>query len=101
MKQGADIERSFSDGSAALHLAIKHEHPSRLAQTLIDAGASLNAKDDVEQTPPHIAGDLGMNDVAAVLVAAGADIHAADMNGRAPASMAADRGHDDLAELLR
>ena len=68
---------------------------------LIDAGASLNAKDNVGQTPPHIAADLGMNDVAAVLVAAGGDIRATDMNGRAPASIAAYLGYDDIVELLR
>ena len=98
---GADIERSFSKGNTALHLAIKHEHPSRLAQMLIDAGANLNTKNNAGQTPLHIAADLGITDVAAVLVAAGADIHAADMNGNTPADIAADRGYDDIADLLR
>lgn len=98
---GADIERSFSNGNTALHIAIKHEHPSRLAQVLIDAGANLNAKNNAGQTPLHIAANLNMKDVAAALLAAGAAPHAPDKNGRTPANIAASRGYDDLAELLR
>ena len=98
---GADIERSFSKGNTALHIAIKHEHPSRLAQMLIDAGSNLNAKNNAGQTPLHIASDLGNADLTAALVAAGAKINAADKNGNTPADIAANRGYDDLANLLQ
>ena len=51
---------------------------------ILDKGANVNARDDSQRTPLHIACVRGDVDLAMFLVNRGADIHARGMNQRTP-----------------
>ena len=71
-----------------------------VAQTLINAGAEVNARDVSDWTPLHAAAAIGLREVAEALLEAGADTEALDINGNMPSDIALERGHDAIATLL-
>lgn len=75
-----------------------------LAKELLDAGANLNAKNDVGHTPLHVAAIRGREVVAVALLEAGANPNAVDHDGKTPLHWAASydeaSGYEDIVKLL-
>lgn len=74
MEAGADIHAPVPDhdGQTPLHIAAGWERPEAV-QTLIDAGAALDARDESGRTPLHAAADSPGAESLRLLLAAGAD----------------------------
>ena len=67
---------------------------------LLDAGANLNAGNDVGYTPLHVAAKRGREAVVVLLLEAGANPNAQDGNGETPLHEAARVGSNANARLL-
>jgi len=75
-------------------------------QRLVSAGADVNTKDDVGNTPLHwtagfVQGHKGHADVARLLLSKGAEVNAKDNDGKTPLQVAEGQGEKELAKLLR
>ena len=71
------------------------------ADRLLDAGASLEARDADGCTPLHrIAGEIWGEDLVHLLVTEGADVHATDNQGRTPLHEAAWSDQLEVVKLL-
>lgn len=101
LRQGADVNQGFGDGTTPLHLAAG-EGDLELASLLIYAGADLNAGTRIGgYTPLHLASRHGHAAIAEALLAAGADVHAATSNsGVLPVHLAAEAGDPDTLRVL-
>lgn len=88
-----------TSGATALHLAVAFRDETaaaRIAQTLIDNGAELNAKQIGGQTPLHHAVARGSAKLVDVLVMAGADPFLKDEQGRSASDLAKEMAGEDL-----
>ena len=79
-----------------LHRAAEYGRAA-IAATLIAAGANVNAEDDDDSKPLHMAGNAS---VASVLIAAGANVNAKNDAGWTPLHSAASRGNASVVSLL-
>jgi ankyrin repeat protein len=70
------------------------------AELLLADGAEVNAKNNIGETPLHLAVSDGKKDVAELLLANKAEVDAKDNNGWTPLHWAAIYDHKDVAELL-
>ena len=67
----------------------------------LDAGADVNAKDDVvEWTPLLHAAEGGNKEIIELLIAKGADVNAKNLRGETSLYDVVGRGHKEIAELL-
>ena len=66
----------------------------------MDAGVDVNAKDDVGQTPLHLAAEYGQKEVAVLLITNGADVNAKTQIGVTALHGAATQGYSKIIELL-
>lgn len=83
-----------------LHDAVRHGDDD-LAKMLIEQGAPLEAKDDVNfGTPLHTAVYKGNVEMLQLLVAGGEDKDSWDIGGYKPLKLAAKKGHHAVAEAL-
>jgi len=83
-----------------LRVAARYGHEA-VVEVLLDAGASVDAKDDVlGGTPLHFAAEHGHHAVVERLLAAGATVDLVDTEGRTPLHWAAEKGHDATLERL-
>ena len=64
------------------------------------AGADVNAKDELGETPLSGAAYWGQKEVAELLIGKGADVNAKDGDGDTPLHEAALSGRKEIAELL-
>ena len=71
-----------------------------LIKGLIDAGADVNRKDKLGETPLHVAVVEGYKEIASMLIENGADVNAGDIRGLTPLHAAAWRGYRDIVILL-
>ena len=100
--------RRVDDGVTDLHVAAQNGW-AKLAQSLIDNGADVNAKivADVDSqflngmTPLHLAALLRRVDVATILLANGANANAQAEGGWTPLDMAIPTDQDNMKSLLR
>ena len=69
-------------------------------ESLLRRGADIEAGDDYERTPLHLACDYGHREVALLLLERGADIEAGDSIGRTPLHWACRDDHIETALLL-
>ena len=83
----------------SLHTAVRKNNV-QLAESLIEGGADVNAKDEAGKTLLHWASVWDHRAVAKVLLAQGADVDAKDRKGDTPLHDAARRGHAEIVELL-
>jgi ankyrin repeat protein len=79
-----------ANGFTALHGAAGQDEPE-LAELLIDRGADVSAKNDMDMTPLHIAQYAS---VVEVLVRRGANVNARAQNGWTPLHVQAQEGED-------
>jgi ankyrin repeat protein len=69
-------------------------------RSLIEAGADLEARDFVGQTPLHRAAENGRTEAAKALIGAGADLEAKDTDGWTPLHRATAWGRTEIAKAL-
>jgi ankyrin len=99
VKQRADVNTRLGDGTTALHWTV-HWDAVETARLLIDAGANVNAADDLGVAPLSLASTNGNAAMAAALLKAGADPNAARVSGETPIMTAARTGSAEIVKLL-
>ena len=101
IQYGGNIDaHSKRDGGTPMHRAASAGRVEAIG-TLLKAGASVAAVDNVGRTPLHWAGWHAHDLVVKSLIEAGADITTQDIHGRTVVNIATWRGHDKtVRELL-
>jgi ankyrin repeat protein len=94
-----ELDMPDARGSTPLMLAI-HAGRSRLAETLMEAGADVNASNALGETALAEAAFAADEDVGAKLLSKGAKPDTVDRYGKAPICYAAARGASRLVEKL-
>lgn len=101
-KIGKDVytdEGDFLDKYARLFAGVGDDH-CEVAKLLLDAGASVNAKDDKGCTPLHHAASSGHKGLVNLLLARGASLQARDDSGQRPIDYAGPTTDTELLQLL-
>ena len=93
------VNESAADGTTALHVAAKSDHPGML-KLLIGAGARVNAADRYGITPLALAAMNGSAAAVAALLDAGADAGGRVGDGETVLMAAARTGRTEAARLL-
>src|SRR5690606_12111412 len=88
----ADVDARDHSGRTAL-LAATHANRSAAALALIEAGADVNAKDGIDDSPYLYAGARGHIEILRKPVALGADVRSTDRYGGTALIPAAEGGH--------
>jgi ankyrin repeat protein len=70
------------------------------ARSLVEHGASVNARQQAGWVPIHAAAQNGDMDMIKLLLAHGADAEIANDEGKTPAMIAREKGHNEIAALL-
>lgn len=70
------------------------------AQSAIEAGANVNAKDEHQRTPLHWAAEHHFTYLPLLLIEQGADVNAKDKRQQTALHVAAQNGHANLAQRL-
>ena len=98
-KADAAVESLLKTGLMPLHEAAKAGDFDKV-QSLISAGANVDAKDRRGRRPLHDAAGGGHLETVKVLIANGAQVDATYEYGFTPLLIAANEGHKDVVELL-
>ena len=95
-EQGADINKTTTEGSTPLHIAAEGGH-NDLVSWLLDNGASIDCRNNAGDTA--IMGAAGRNkpETVSLLVARGADLKIVNQNRKTVFDLAA---HDDVTKAL-
>jgi ankyrin repeat protein len=100
---GVSPDHRFRDGLATattcLHVAAQRGH-IKLVELLLQAGATVDARNEARRTPLHHAAHGGALEVARILVARGADVMARDEVDATPLHSAAKKGHHEVCSFL-
>jgi uncharacterized protein len=100
LETGADVNAREGDGMTALHWAAKNGN-ARIAQVLIAAGASLEARTRIgDHTPLHVASAAGSAPVVEALLDAGAAVDVVTTTGATPLHFAAGSGSAEAVAML-
>lgn len=98
--RGAELERRDSAGRTALLIATRANYVD-IAFALIEAGADVNAKDDIRDTPFLYAGAEGRNDILRAILATGrANLSDTNRYGGTALIPAAHHGHPETVRML-
>lgn len=83
LSKGADVNLSDAKGNTALHelAGSLNEQNTEVLTTLMEAGAKLEVKNDLGQSPLLVAGSVVNLDAVKLLIFAGADKNAVDLKG--------------------
>lgn len=101
LAQGIDIETRDANGRSALLLAT-HHNAIEVARVLIDAGANVNAMDNITDSPYLYAGAEGRLEILRMTLAHGADLASVNRYGGTALIPAAHHGHiETVRELLK
>ena len=96
----ADLEARDAQGRTALLLAT-HANSIEIARELIDAGADVNAKDAIKDTPYLYAGAEGRDEILKWILATGrANLKDTNRYGGTALIPAADKGHPSTVRIL-
>ena len=87
------------DEKTPLHYACENGN-MQLVEALVDRGADVNARDEIQSTPLHEASFNGHTDVALYLVGLGADVNARTTSQSTPLHYASFVGHTEVAIAL-
>jgi TonB family protein len=96
----ADRDAVDARGWNALMYAVKGGH-GEIVRMLLEAGASVDGRDDAGETALHLAARYGRARPAELLLRAGADLEARDSEGRSALYRAIERHSADVIELLQ
>ena len=94
-----EVNHKKNNGVTALHCAVQKGHVD-VVQVLIDAGADIDAKNEVGRSPLMFASIKGHLDVVKVLVEAGAGVRATNNDGDTCLLIAANFGHTETVRYL-
>nr|WP_245416810.1 ankyrin repeat domain-containing protein [Undibacter mobilis] len=100
--EGASVRARDGQGRTAL-LAATHAPPgvgTEAARLLIAAGADVNAKDAIQDSPYLYAAAEGRNDILRMTLAAGADLQSTNRYGGTGLIPAAHHGHPETVRIL-
>ena len=96
----ADLEARDGQGRSALLLAT-HANNVEIARALIDAGADVNARDAIKDTPYLYAGAEGRDEILKAILATGrANLKDTNRYGGTALIPAADHGHPSTVSIL-
>lgn len=99
LAQGAQLENRDDQGRTAL-LVATHGNQVAAAKALIEAGADVNAKDNIDDSPYLYAGARGLNDILRLTLSHGADLKSTNRYGGTALIPAAERGHVETVQML-
>ena len=102
LADGASVAARDGRGRTAL-LAATHAAPgvgTEAARLLITAGADVNARDNIEDSPFLFAGAEGRNDILKMTLAHGADLTSTNRYGGTALVPAAHHGHVETVRIL-
>ena len=85
---------------AVFFTAARTQHKGPTIRRLVDAGISVDVRDERQQTALMLAAWTGRAESVTTLLELGADPHAKDADGITATDKAQTRGHDKIAELL-
>ena len=93
------IDARDAQGRTPLLVATQSDQVAA-AKALIDAGADVNAKDHIEDSPYLYAGARGHQEILQMTLAHGADLRSTNRYGGTALIPAAERGHVDTVRTL-
>jgi ankyrin repeat protein len=98
---GADVHQAAANAAkvTALHAAVSSNQP-QIVQWLIDAGADVNARQQMDYTPLMGAAANARVDLLELLLAHGADPALTTTDGKTAADLARAHGHEAIAARL-
>jgi ankyrin repeat protein len=105
VQEGADLEAKNAAGETPLFVAVKYtagrgSSSDSTIKTLVNAGASLNNRDNLGNSALHAAVRWNSRDAAQALITAGIDINVRALNGKTPLHDAVRLGIADIETLL-
>jgi ankyrin repeat protein len=93
------LEAKIPDTGLAL-IEAANKGDSEAVEALLDSGADINARDEQNQTPLHLAAGRGHTPVVKLLLERGADVNAKNLLGRTPLLVHVYRGSLDIVRAL-
>lgn len=99
LTEGAPLEMRDTNGATAL-MSATHTNAIEAARVLIEAGADVNAKDKIDDSPYLYAGARGHLDILKMTLAHGADLKSTNRYGGTALIPAAERGHVETVRTL-
>ncbi|MFT4128879.1 ankyrin repeat domain-containing protein [Labrys sp. (in: a-proteobacteria)] len=96
---GVSLEERDGNRRTALLAAVQGNHVA-VARHLIEAGADVNAKDAIEDSPYLLAGARGYLDILRLTLSHGADLKSTNRYGGTALIPASERGHVDTVRAL-
>jgi len=99
LAEGAEVDARNAGGATAL-LVATHANAVNAAKVLIDAGADVNAKDHIQDSPYLYAGARGHQAILEMTLAHGADLKSTNRFGGTALIPAAERGHVETVRTL-
>jgi ankyrin repeat protein len=101
LDRGADPNQAAANaaGVTALHAAVS-SNQLQAAEWLLDAGADVNARQQMNYTPLMGAAANARAELLDLLLARGADPALVTTDGKTAADLAREHGHDGVAERL-
>ncbi|MDQ3170198.1 MAG: ankyrin repeat domain-containing protein [Acidobacteriota bacterium] len=101
LDRGADPNQAAGNAAkvTALHAAVS-SNQLQAAEWLLDAGADVNARQQMDYTPLMGAAANARAELLDLLLARGADPSLATTDGKTAADLARDHGHEDVARRL-
>ena len=95
IREKADLNKAFQYGWTPLHVAAYVKNP-KIVETLLSAGAAINAQDESGATPLMTALSEGDRESAKILIANGANLEITDKQGQSARDYARNAGMEDL-----
>jgi ankyrin repeat protein len=101
LDRGADPNQAASNGAkvTALHAAVSSNQP-QIVEWLLDAGADVNARQQMDYTPLMGAAANARTAILDLLLARGADPALRTTDGKSAADLAREHGHEEVAARL-